>query len=94
MSTATLLAALSADVGTWYEQGACVQDDADLFFPGSGELGHGQREAQAKARCAACPVLADCLQWALAAGDPSGVWAGGTSTAERLVRRREFGLAS
>ena len=95
MSTASLLAALSTDVGTWYEDGSCVQEGgADSFFSRQGELDGGRREADAKAHCASCPVLASCFEWALAAGDPSGVWAGGTSTSERLARHRELALAS
>jgi WhiB family redox-sensing transcriptional regulator len=88
MSTATLLAALSTDVGTWQDEGACVRGGADVFFARLGELDRGEREAEAKARCAMCPVLAECFEWALAAGNPSGVWAGGTSTAERVARQR------
>jgi WhiB family redox-sensing transcriptional regulator len=84
MSTATLLAALSIDVDAWGDQGSCVQDGADLFFDRHDELGH-EREDEAKARCAMCPVLAQCREWALAAGDPSGVWAGETTTAARLA---------
>jgi WhiB family transcriptional regulator, redox-sensing transcriptional regulator len=94
MSTATLLTALTTDVGDWFDQGACVQDGADLFFARHGEPANGAREAQAKARCASCPVLADCREWALAAGDPSGVWAGGTSTAERVASRSTYSIAS
>jgi WhiB family redox-sensing transcriptional regulator len=93
MSTATLLAALSIDVDDWFEQGSCVLDGADLFFDRHDELGY-EREAEAKARCASCPVLDQCRQWALAAGEPSGVWAGGTTTAERMALPREYDMAS
>lgn len=93
MSTTTLLAALSDDFGAWHDEGICVRDGADAFFARQGERG-GEREAEAKGWCASCPVLANCLEWALAAGNPSGVWAGGTSTAERLARQREFKIAS
>ncbi len=93
MSTATLLAALEVDVDSWYDEGTCVQDGADLFFDRENEAS-SKRQAQAKARCASCPVLAECLQWALSAGEPSGVWAGGSTTAERLNLQREFDIAS
>ena len=93
MSAATLLAALSLDVGMWQDDGVCVRDGADVFFARDGESDRG-REDEAKARCVGCPVLANCLEWALAAGNPSGVWAGGTTTAERLALRQDFRLAS
>ena len=94
MSTATLLAALSIDVDDWYDQGACVQDGADLFFARPGELGTAERAVQAKTRCLSCPVLASCQDWASAAGDPAGIWAGGANTAERSALQRDFGMAS
>jgi WhiB family redox-sensing transcriptional regulator len=94
MSTATLLAALSIDVDDWYDQGACVQDGADLFFARPGELDTAKRAVDAKNRCASCPVLTNCREWVLAAGDPAGIWAGGTTTAERAALELEFGLAS
>lgn len=94
MSAATLLAALSTDVGMWQDEGICVRDGADVFFARHGEFDRGGREDEAKARCVGCPVLANCLEWALAAGNPSGVWAGGTNTAERLALQQEFRLAS
>jgi WhiB family redox-sensing transcriptional regulator len=93
MSAATLLAALAVDDG-WQELGACVREDADLFFARQGDFGRVSREAEAKARCASCPVLASCLEWALAAGNPSGVWAGGTTTTERLQFEHAYRLAS
>ena len=92
MSTTTLLAALSTCDEDWSSAGICAQDGADAFFARQGELAQKQ-EARAKALCASCPVLAECLQWALAVGNPSGVWAGGTSTAERLAYQRPFQLA-
>jgi WhiB family redox-sensing transcriptional regulator len=61
--------------------------DPDLFFPvGSTGPAIAQLEA-AKAVCATCPVSAECLQWALATGQDSGVW-GGTSEEERRAMRR------
>lgn len=64
-------------------QGLCAQVDPELFFPTQGETGAAARQV-----CAACPVTAQCLQIALAAG-VSGIW-GGTSHAER----RKMGAAA
>ena len=46
-----------------------------------------RREMRAKAVCAGCPVVENCLRWALAAREPYGVW-GGMSTEEREVAAR------
>ena len=41
-----------------------------------------EREAQAKAICATCPVREACLEYALRIREPHGIW-GGMSEAER-----------
>jgi WhiB family redox-sensing transcriptional regulator len=51
--------------------------DPDAFYPDKG----GSTRA-AKAVCAGCPVTADCLEYALTAGERWGVW-GGLSERER-----------
>ncbi len=52
----------------------------------TGEAGH-QARARAAALCLNCPVLNECLEWALA-HDPRGVW-GGLTEAERHGRDRD-----
>ena len=52
--------------------------DTSVFFHpdgGTGEAGR-HRGTAAIAVCARCPVLAECAAYALAAGEPYGVWAG------------------
>ena len=68
--------------------GACRGQNADLFFNPDNERGRPKRirEAKAKAVCATCPVVAECLKWALDVGEPYGIW-GGKSPAERLELR-------
>ena len=64
---------------------ACRDADPEMFFPlGSGVVADNQAAA-AKAVCARCPVTAQCLDWALAAGIIEGVWGGQT---EQERRRR------
>jgi WhiB family redox-sensing transcriptional regulator len=61
--------------------------DPELFFP-VGTTGPAMAQAEAaKAVCATCPVRPECLEWALATGQDSGVW-GGTSEEERRALRR------
>lgn len=68
----------------WQEQGACRSADVDRFFvvDGCTPTARAAQEREAKAWCAVCPVVAECLRHALAAREPYGVW-GGLSSAER-----------
>ncbi|MCW2494089.1 WhiB family transcriptional regulator [Jatrophihabitans sp.] len=72
--------------GDWDWQGsaACRGLDTANFYHPENERGPSRvkREQQAKAVCSSCPVLENCLRWALNAREPYGVW-GGLSTEER-----------
>jgi WhiB family redox-sensing transcriptional regulator len=52
--------------------------DSSLFFGPDGERPRVRthRIAKAKAICAGCPVLDDCRNYAIAAGEPVGIWGG------------------
>jgi WhiB family redox-sensing transcriptional regulator len=72
----------------WLVRGACRGEgiDPELFFP-TGTSGPALLQlAEAKAVCRRCPVVADCLRWALATRSV-GVW-GGTSENDRMLLRR------
>ena len=74
--------------GQWAKQGICIADP-EAMYPGTlaAEIG------RAKAVCRRCPVMEQCLQWALETREPWGVW-GGTSEADRRAyfRRRGYHL--
>ena len=71
----------------WVRRARCIGVDPDLFFP-TGTTGPAVAQAEsAKAVCAMCPVRVQCLEWALATGQDSGVW-GGLSEDERRALRR------
>ncbi|WP_328876715.1 WhiB family transcriptional regulator [Streptomyces sp. NBC_00287] len=71
----------------WLRRAACVGEDPELFFP-VGTRGPALREvAAAKRVCARCPVITQCLAFALHSGQASGVW-GGTCEEERAVLLR------
>ena len=58
----------------------------------------GEREAEAKAICRACPVRSECLNYALTSGQKWGTW-GGLNEDERdrewrKIRRRELRAVS
>lgn len=61
----------------WMSAGLCAQVDGELWYP---EKGDSTRPA--KKICAACPVRAECLDYALTRREAFGVW-GGLSPAER-----------
>jgi WhiB family transcriptional regulator, redox-sensing transcriptional regulator len=72
----------------WPERAACRRPDIDpeIFFPLS-ESGLGARQiAEARAVCAGCPVVMHCLDRALRAGEPAGIWGGTTPDERRLLR--------
>ena len=74
--------------GHWPELAACRDPDVDpeIFFP-LAEAGPGARQiAAARAVCARCPVVMYCLDWALRAGEPEGIWGGTTPDERRRLR--------
>jgi WhiB family redox-sensing transcriptional regulator len=75
----------------WQVDAACRGLDTASFYHPENERGpsRARRETQAKAVCATCPVIENCLRWALTAREPYGVW-GGLSAEEResLLQRR------
>lgn len=65
------------DVPPFAADALCAQTDPELFHPAKGEP-----TAPAKRVCAACPVRAECREYALRRHEPHGVW-GGLSARER-----------
>ena len=68
--------------GHWQQHGACRGIDPALFYPG-----RGGDTAAAKAICAVCPVVAECLQYAIQAGERLGIWGGQSERQRRQARR-------
>lgn len=68
----------------WQLAAACRGRGTTTFYHPENERGpaRARRERSAKAVCATCAVVSDCLRWALAAREPYGVW-GGLSVEER-----------
>lgn len=77
--------------GGWRDRAACLGVDPELFFPvaDTGPAHVAQVEA-AKAVCAGCPVVAECLAEALAR-IPDGIAGGLTAAERRALRRRDHG---
>lgn len=67
----------------WHKWSRCRGLGTDLFFPG--ENSEGDNEV-AKALCAQCPVVKECLRHALINHEQHGIW-GGLTLAERRKAR-------
>ena len=76
----------------WQHRGACRGVDPETFFSPETERGprRRSREAVAKALCARCLVVAECLDHALTVREPFGVW-GGLNQTEREHLLRDAG---
>jgi WhiB family redox-sensing transcriptional regulator len=69
----------------WMRQAACAaHDDPDLWFP---DPSSEQRQRQALRVCAACPVRAACLAYALSMPPQPGIWGGTTEGQRRQAGR-------
>lgn len=66
----------------WRSHAACAEVDPELFFPPSGDPA-----TSAKRICHSCPVTTECLRFALACREDSGVWAGMSPVERRRVIR-------
>lgn len=71
----------------WMRESLCAQTDPDLFFP----EGKYDRASTARQICGACPVLAQCRDYALNHPGLYGIW-GGMSASERRKARAEAHL--
>ena len=71
------------EVVAWQEQALCAQTDPETFFP---EKGGSVKPA--KRVCMACPVRAECLEWALETGERYGIWGGLSERERRKVKKQ------
>lgn len=68
----------------WREEALCQGDTEGLFFPDPSDIG---RVAAAKAVCMSCPVIDECLAYAIETDQPDGIWGGFTPKERRSIRR-------
>lgn len=67
------------------ELALCQTEDPEMWFPISYQA-TGPQVMEAKAICRTCPIAADCLQYALQAGEDEGIWGGLTPSERRRAR--------
>ncbi|NUP32071.1 MAG: WhiB family transcriptional regulator [Streptomycetaceae bacterium] len=76
----------------WMERGICATSDTPELWTPDQESKEAIEEAVAI--CATCPVVRDCLIYALDNEERSGVWGGASSkTRGRLLARRKRAAA-
>jgi WhiB family redox-sensing transcriptional regulator len=76
------------DTMDWRHRAICRDEDPELFFP-IGNTGPALLQIeQAKAVCRRCPVIQQCLAWALESGQDAGVWGGLSEDERRALKRR------
>src|SRR5690606_7721797 len=66
----------------WQKSGACYGTDTNVFFPQRGDPVKKQ-----KAACARCPVVDECLEYALIRSEKFGIWGGLSERQRRSIRR-------
>lgn len=91
-------ALISLNVPTFINNGKplCAEVDPELFFPQEIDLGTNKIAAvysdasAAKNICYSCPLMADCLEYAINSQE-IGIWGGTTERQrERLRKRRNY----
>jgi len=81
---------------SWQPVALCRGSHSHLFFPPSTQERKEERERRelrAKSICKVCPVLEDCLDYALSIKEPYGIW-GGMTESERRQRLKRTAVAS
>jgi WhiB family transcriptional regulator, redox-sensing transcriptional regulator len=80
------------DIMDWRHQAACREVDPELFFP-IGNTGPALLQIdEAKQVCRRCPVMDECLRWAIDSGQDAGVWGGMSEDERRALKRRTIRL--
>lgn len=72
---------------SWRDRAACLGHDPESFFPVGCTGSALDQIERVKAICLGCPVINDCLEWAMETNQDAGIW-GGLSEDERRAQRR------
>jgi WhiB family transcriptional regulator, redox-sensing transcriptional regulator len=73
----------------WMGEGACRDEDPEMFFPISSNGASAGEIRRATSICHGCGVQAECLRYALVNNIRHGIWGGRTEQERRaMVRAR------
>lgn len=77
----------------WRLRAACREADPDQFYPSpDNPTDHTAPKRVIEQFCNHCPVIADCLEYAVRQGETHGIW-GGTTPRQRVeLKRREAAM--
>jgi WhiB family redox-sensing transcriptional regulator len=72
---------------------ACIGEPRELFFPGPGQDGI-RKTKKAKQICRTCPVVNDCIVYAMSFSPRSliGIWGGTTERERTRIHKSTTGL--
>jgi WhiB family redox-sensing transcriptional regulator len=73
---------LRLEIPDWTRDALCTEVGSDIFFPEKGES-----TAPAKKVCSHCPVINECLEWAIANDERFGVYGGKSERERRRIKR-------
>jgi WhiB family redox-sensing transcriptional regulator len=71
---------------SWHLRALCRGNHSHLFFPPSTferKDERERRELRARAICRVCPVMSECLEYAVRIREPYGIWGGFTENERR-----------
>ena len=74
----------------WVGRAVCAQEDPELFFPHGDRGPAAQQIEDAKSVCQTCPVINECLAYALQTDQDFGVWGGHSESERRAIKRRQI----
>ncbi|MEU9578764.1 WhiB family transcriptional regulator [Streptomyces chilikensis] len=77
----------------WRAYATCAEVGPDMFFPDSKGAAVTYTENDAKKVCRHCPVIKQCLEYAVTSGQEAGVW-GGLNPRELKKLRKQRGLGA
>lgn len=77
----------------WMTKAACIGEPRELFFPGPGQDGI-RKTKKAKQICRTCPVVNDCIVYAMSFSPRSliGIWGGTTERERTRIHKSTTGL--
>lgn len=76
------------DEADWRSNAACHDVEPELFFPIGTTGGAFEQIEAAKRVCRGCDAQQECLEFALATNQESGVWGGTTEDERRKLRKQ------